>query len=515
MRPIAPGLARLRIAACVVALLAPAHVRAQVVRVTLRDSLSNAPIAAALVAAVDERGTTLVERLSGRDGDATLGLPGAATVRIRVRRIGIVPTLSAPVAVRTGETVTLALRPPRIEQPLPPVTVAAAYCAPGSATPRAAALWERLRIALQSSALRWSDSVRAALVFERTTRVRDLTTDLREASHPAYTRRLGAGRPYTATDAAALRRGGWVQNEEGGSAWYAPDDAVLASDWFRDTHCFTVPAVEDTPGVAEVRFTPVTGTRTASIEGSAFVDTITGDPQRITFRYIVPGIVATSGGGGSVVAPDAGGEVGLAKRDDGSWYVARWLIRVPRIRRQGLARRSLVLTGYREDAGEAIPIDELGQVPDSVGASPLDSIRRRTIRLALTAVAGDSFAIAPLGPVTVRVRDGDSTRQVVTDCYGRTMLDLPIGRTFRVTALHAAFPTVDAVVVTGRTDSAVVMRLHPDPAFPPAFRRWRGIVEPRTLGRVAAQADSARDRRLQAEACALLMRDTVQLSPTR
>ena len=482
---------------------------AQVLRVTLADSLSGAPVGAALVAATDAAGAVLVERLSDRSGAATLRLAAPATVRIRVRRIGLVPTLSSAVAVSAGETVRLALRVPRIEQPLPGVSVVADACDPAAQGPRAVALWERLRIALQSSALRWSEPALAATVFERTTRTRELTPALDTVGPAVYERRLGAGRPYTAPDPLEFLLLGFARNADGGSEWYAPDDAVLASEEFRAAHCLTVPPADDTPGIAEVRFVPRPTVRVMWIAGSAFVDTISGDPQRIAFRYVAPpsAMRAPDGGlpvaGGAIVAPHAGGEVGLAKRDDGTWYVARWLIRTPRVERRGL-RRSAALAGYREVAGEAIPVDELATRPDTPGPSPLDSIRRRTVQLAV--LVGDSFDVAPIDGATIDwVRDGaiDTTR-AVTDSLGRATLVLPVMAATRLHVRHRIFAPRELPVVTASGDSALVVRM--TPADAPAYAGWRCRIEAAALQQERARAagvalDPAKAREARERAC--------------
>lgn len=432
----------------------PLH--AQVLRVTLRDSLSAAPVAAALVAATDSTGRVIAERLSDADGRAVLPLPGAATVQLRVRRIGIVPTVSPAVVVGAGETVPVALRVPRTRQPLPEVRVVD-RCGDDARRSRAGVLWEQLAIALRSSELRRADSGATRTLIESRTRTRTLDRRLRLVQEAITPTVVGIGAPFVADDPDSLQRRGYVRLENAGTvAFYAPDDAVLASDGFRSTHCFSVPARDTAAGLAEVTFVPAPWRTMPDIAGSAWIDTASGEPRRVQFRYVMRRQMLP------VPAPDAGGALEVQRVDDGTWIVSRWTIRVP-LPVQDVRTLQWTLRGYREYAGESAPVAAASPiaaspVPDATHAStpvsPAPADASSVVRVAIAIVDAESGD----GVRGVRVGIGESD-EATSDADGIARFDVPPDRAVTLRVRRAMYAPLDTVLRGGRRDTALVLRV--------------------------------------------------------
>ena len=75
---------------------------AQRLDVRLTDSLSNLPVAGAVVGVLSAGNDLVAERLSAADGHAAIALPAAGMFRVRIRRVGFSPYLSEAVTVDTG-----------------------------------------------------------------------------------------------------------------------------------------------------------------------------------------------------------------------------------------------------------------------------------------------------------------------------------------------------------------------------------------------------------------------------
>lgn len=445
MRPAVPGLVRLRAALAVGALVAPACLSAQVVRVTLRDSLSNAPVGAALVAATDAAGRVLVERLTDGDGTTLLRLPAPGTVSLRVRRIGIVPTVSPAVRVAAGETVPVVLSVPRTRQPLPEVRVVE-RCGDDARSSRAGVLWEQLAIALRSAELRRGDSTVARTLLESSTRTRELDARLQLRGEAVSRTVLGTGAPFVADHPDSLRLLGYVRREADGMiAFYAPDDAILAGDEFRATHCFSVPKRDTVAGLAEVTFVPAPWRTLPDIAGSAWVDTASGEPRRVRFRYVMRQRLLR------VDAPAAGGEIEVQRLPDGTWIVSRWTIRVP-IQGQNPRTARWSLFGYREFAGSATPAV---RNPSAAGTPviPAPLVERR-VRVAIAVV--DSTDGEGIPGVLLRLGSGE---EVASDEQGIARFTVAPDTTMAMRLSKPTHAPLDTLLRAGIRDTALVLRL--------------------------------------------------------
>lgn len=333
---------------------AVACAHAQGIRVELRDSISGGPVVGALVSAADTSGRTRADGLSNERGVVTLRLPAPGTWVLSVRRIGLTPRRVSGVRVGEGEWIGLALAVTGIRQLLPTVRVTADAGTCGrapSGDDRTATLWEQISLALRASAISREDTVgqQTLLIVER---VRELTESLEERSARVTRNGYGSGRPYSAIHPDTLAARGYVRRESDGDfSFFAPDEVVLLSDAFLSTHCFDTPTQDEDPSLAELRFRPVRGRALPDVEGTAFVDTLSGELRRIEFRFVETRRVLPGN------AKYAGGDVALLRLSNGQWIVTSWAIRMPifrRIGRQGL----IIVAGYREVGGTVDPVEQ-------------------------------------------------------------------------------------------------------------------------------------------------------------
>lgn len=411
---------------------------AQVLRVELRDSVTGARVVGALLAAVDSTGRPIVEGLSDAGGESALRLPRAGTWRVRVRRIGFAPVLSAPVTVPAGGSERVALRLASAQQALPIVRVEAARGA-CRAVPvgrdRGAVLWEQLTLALRSSAL-----ARGTVPLRIARTQRELDVALRTLAERVTALELGGGRAFDAIDPDTLAARGYVRQEgDGGWRFFAPDDSVLLSESFAATHCFAAPPRDRTPGLAELRFWPADPWR-PDVEGTAYVDTVTGEPRRLDFRYrIRPGTLPA-------LAPDAGGHIQLARLPTGLWIVSSWAIRMPLFAtdvRGGPVR----LRGYREVGGTAEPALAASvraaalRVRDSVSVV-VRVLDERYERLAGAQLLRDSLTLGP-----------------VTDSSGVARLAVPMRRDVALRVRRVGYAVRDTVLRLAERDTTIAVVL--------------------------------------------------------
>lgn len=227
--------------------------------------------------------------------------------------------------------------------------------------PRSGSRWEQVRLALRSAALARDDGTWTDAPLLVTHLQREYGERLELRRERVLGTSVGVGRPFGATDPDSLARVGYVVRDSDDSFRFrAPDEAVLLSDSFQSTHCFGTPAQDTVPGVAELRFVPLQRGRLPGIEGSAFIDTASGEPRAIDFRYVVPP------GFFPAPTPHAGGRIEMRRLPSGRWIVAAWHIRMPLFASVGLNARPRVV-GYREVGGRS---EEVARAAPNVAGTP-------------------------------------------------------------------------------------------------------------------------------------------------
>ncbi|MBK9408558.1 MAG: carboxypeptidase regulatory-like domain-containing protein [Gemmatimonadetes bacterium] len=438
-------------AAAALLALRPATGQAQVVRGTVRDAASGAPLAGVIVALYRASGSAtdderLVATLTDADGGYALTPNDTGRFVVTAKRIGVRRFQSPAIALARGQTHRLDITLEGVRFDLPVVTVSGATpCNTRSADrARIAALWEEARTALTASEL----SLRERLFRARITRYhRILEPRSLTVRHESRDVRQGVTEhAFESFAAESLAVHGYARMlPDGEIEYFAPDERVLLSGTFVRDHCFAL-ARDEGNGETGITFVPVRTRRVTDIEGTIWLDARSYELRRVTFRYTNFPMPLRD--------PRVGGEVQFTRLARGAWHVSRWFMRVPQmeLRRDvsGTARTGRVvtdrpvLTGFAEDGGHVIP-DEArgaatmaqlnGRVVDSSGRAPLAGAR---VTLAgmdhSTVVQRDgSFRLAdiPAGSYTLLVEHDDYARfgifaveQVLTIDEGRTSTTL-------------------------------------------------------------------------------------------
>ena len=123
-----------------------------------------------------------------------------------------------------------------------------------------ARVWEEARKALAAAAFTDETSVYRYVTMKYE---RDLDTDARTVTNEQRNfSDLMQRQTFVSRPVEELMADGFVQEEEDGTYYYAPDANVMLSDAFLDTHCLRVRDGEDeTAGLIGLAFEPVEGRR--------------------------------------------------------------------------------------------------------------------------------------------------------------------------------------------------------------------------------------------------------------
>src|SRR6267142_4324585 len=88
----------------VAALAVPSALEAQSLRGQLTDSVSRAPLPGAFLTLVDEKGVERARTITNGSGEFLLTAPAPGVYRLRSKRIGFRPYVSAPLNLSAGGT---------------------------------------------------------------------------------------------------------------------------------------------------------------------------------------------------------------------------------------------------------------------------------------------------------------------------------------------------------------------------------------------------------------------------
>jgi hypothetical protein len=346
--------------ACVALATAAPRLPAQIVRGTVVEDATRAPVPGAVVVLLDAGGRGVGRAFTDEGGRFAVAAGGAGRFAVRSQRIGFRSTTTAPFELGAGE-----LRELRIAASAVPVRLADVRVREGKrcdvrpAEGRAAhALWEEVRKALDAADLA-AEQRMMSVSIEQYTRLLD--PSLRETR--AVSRRARAGvseRPFTSAPAADLAANGYVRPQSDTTVFYAPDAAVLLSAEFLDGHCFGVREGERGSGLVGLTFEPVRARR-PDVRGVLWLDEASGALRHMEYEYT--GVRFPSS------REPFGGHVEFRRMPNGAWIVQRWWIRmpvvaidgrpapagpmsVPGVSGQERGREQLI--GVREDGGEVV-----------------------------------------------------------------------------------------------------------------------------------------------------------------
>ncbi|MBK9978269.1 MAG: carboxypeptidase regulatory-like domain-containing protein [Gemmatimonadetes bacterium] len=264
--------------------------QAQLVRGTVRDAASGAPLAGVIVALYrGTGGATDAERLSATltDADGGYALTPNDTGRfvVTAKRIGVRRFQSPAIALARGQTHRLDITLEGVRFDLPVVTVSGATPCNTRTADRAriAALWEEARTALTASEL----SLRERLFRATITRYHRLLEPraLAVRSESREVRRSVTEHAFESFPVESLATHGYARTlPDGVIEYFAPDERVLLSSAFVRDHCFAL-ARNGGNGEVGITFAPARTRRLTDIEGTIWLDARSYELRRVTFRY--------------------------------------------------------------------------------------------------------------------------------------------------------------------------------------------------------------------------------------
>ena len=346
------GIRSLAILLCCAVCASPCSA-AQAVRGLLTDSVSRTPLPGAFLTLVDEHGVERARTMTNVAGEFTLTAPAAGTYRLRSKRIGFRPLVSATLTLRAGEVVGYNAAIDPIPISLQEVVVAGErQCdIESGAGASVAAVWDEVHEAL--AAVSWTSRV-PSYWFELTRFRRQLTASgQRQGLDSSWSMTGFSINPIrNPTSPAQLETEGYVVTDTTGWTYRAPDSDVLLSDAFLRTHCFETEAgAGEHQNLVGLLFTPARDRTVPEITGTLWVDRRTSELRQLEFKYVhLPD---------EVVSDDAGGRIEFLRLPSGVWIVRDWVIRMPlaRMKQQAMAMgiRPEVF-GFVETGGSAATI---------------------------------------------------------------------------------------------------------------------------------------------------------------
>ncbi len=335
-------------------LLLALPVAAQSVRGLLTHSLTSSPIPGAFVTMIDEHGSELARAITNGAGEFLLTVPTPGTYRLRSKRIGFQPYVSAPLTLQSGETISFKAAVHPIPVALASVVVEGDRQCDVAGGSSVAAMWDEVREAL--TAVVWTSRL-PNFWYDIGHFQRDLTASGRRKGADSTWRDVGYRLvPFKSAPPEELEAQGFVvpigENGAEGFTYWAPDAEVLVSNPFLRSHCFeTKEGHGETSQLIGLAFTPAKGRTTSDVAGTLWLDRKTAELRLLEFTYKnLPQ---------DLVAPKAGGTVEFLRLPSGTWIVHNWSIRMPlaveKQRPMGMGTEAEVV-GFRETGGAAVEI---------------------------------------------------------------------------------------------------------------------------------------------------------------
>jgi hypothetical protein len=387
-----------------------ARLGAQEILVEVVELSNGKPIVGANVALVDSQGVSLIGNFSDQGGHTVLRAPARGTYFVRADKVGydswnsVLLHLTGPdIHVRVG------MSPSRN----PPAVVMRSETACQMLTPAgtpAGDLWTEMRKALTANALTEAQGLVPLDVdlYERT-----LDRNLTAASERTEQRQNVPRRPATGIS--------WDQIDStrraavaGGEVYRAPDAALLVSDQFVKSHCFSaIRGYGPETGLSGLEFKPAKIGSLPELTGVLWLDPKERALRYVNFDYVnlpVPLRVARTTG-----------RVDFQQLAGGQWIVPRWYIRMPRVAQvtssnigsPAVSRDTLL--GFQEVGGSARPAGSAAPAGSAVinnAAQPSTAGNPVAVSAAppgqssLTGVVYDSTTGSPLNGVLVSTGGG-------------------------------------------------------------------------------------------------------------
>lgn len=358
---------RLGLLVCAALLGAAPAVQGQAIRGTLVDDGSGTTIAGAAIIVHTPDGERVAWGLTGGAGQFFLVLPGPGEYTVQAEQIGYSNSEPLFISVAEGDTLHH-----RMGITVQAISLAGLVVEGGreceirpSEGETVARVWDEARKALEAT-----NQTSSRGLFRYVLRKFDRRVELDGESvirEDATYDQQWVRKPFVSVSGDRLASLGFVQVDQTGSTFFAPDAEVLLSDHFLDTHCLALADLEDSEnGYVGLEFRPIDRGRLIDIRGILWLDATSSRLKRLDFTYDeLPGLGRISGRERNRL----GGQVTFEGLPTGSWIVRDWVIRMPVLGgggQQGAGAqppRRAVLTGFAETGGSVTAVSDRRGVP--------------------------------------------------------------------------------------------------------------------------------------------------------
>ncbi len=325
------------------ALAAPARAQQFMGTVVLPDGAT--PVAGVIVVANDAAGRPVTQTVTGAEGRFVLFVDSLKPVTLRLLRTGFAPTAGPTQRLGHDEVADVVVTLGAEAVKVPALRRGASTCGRANAADRAAAqlVVEEARktfVAAQATVGR-TDIVARYVTFDH--RVAKTGEDTLRS----LLRRATGALPslFHATTAEELEASGFFATVGGERVFRAPEPALLGTEWFISTHCFSLAPQEG--GLLRVEFRPARERKgLVDLEGAYLFDATTLTLRRAEFRF--------QGMREEERFANAGGVLDFAQLDNGDWVTVRWYQRFP-------------LLGYRTGDGNTTLVRSTMTLIDIIG----------------------------------------------------------------------------------------------------------------------------------------------------
>lgn len=309
------------------------------------QSAGGSSLAGVLVALLDTRDGVIAEGLSNEAGWRVLRAP-AGTYRVRARRIGYLPFISAPVVLPHRGELSLVVETPHVILNTIVVTGKSECKRTDAASHALGAVWDEIDKALRASQLTTEDlaGFGQGRVYRKEIEVNGRVRSSDTTLFPITNRR-----PFGTPDPEALAEKGYVSGDVVfGWQYYAPDELVLLSESFARTHCFRLVRERHRRGQIGVAFEPIPRRSTTDIQGVLWVDEGTAELREMSFIFVNAGPFSQF---------NARGFTRFLRLPSGAWIVNEWWLKAPRLSMQTstYSAPQFMVIGWTENGGGILP----------------------------------------------------------------------------------------------------------------------------------------------------------------
>jgi len=316
--------------------LAVTDAGAQTVRGRLVDGLSRAAVSGALVELRDAQNVVVTQAFTTSSGAFAFAVTPAQPYQLRIAAIGY--ARHAPVAfTAAAEPMALpeiVLAPVVVTLPELRAMGGQRACGKSELNPETfGGLLESARTSLQvmDATLRSGQ-----LGFEMRRINRISVKQSRDSSISADTTSGVLHEwPVSTLSPDSLQKVGFARTktyaEGGGHQWYGPDMQVMFSDWFLDSHCFTIDKKLSVGDTVVIRFDPAGKAKRVDVSGNLVLDRSSLTLRRFTYAFRNPP--------DGVPDRSAGGDMFFAELSPGLWVPTDWAIWAPLTKVQRMISR--------------------------------------------------------------------------------------------------------------------------------------------------------------------------------